>query len=61
MRSLMQSIQRFGRDERGAIATEYVILVGVVGLTVLTTLMAFAVQQQRYYETAETILLSEYP
>jgi hypothetical protein len=52
--------QLLGRT-RGAVSTEYVIVVGTVGLLFIAAMAAIAPGMVRNYETTRSVIASPYP
>jgi len=48
-------------DERGAVSTEYVIVVGAVGLVFMAALVAIAPELVDSYETTRSVVASPFP
>ncbi len=63
LRSTVQKLQalRVSADERGAVMSEYVVLVGVVGLGVATAVAAMGPVLLSNYERARGIILCPLP
>jgi Flp pilus assembly pilin Flp len=63
IRSTMQKLRssRLSSDERGAVMSEYVVLVGVVGLGVATAIAALGPVLLASYERARGIILCPLP
>jgi Flp pilus assembly pilin Flp len=57
LRSLRQRLT----DTRGAISTEYIVLVGAVGLLFMTAVVALGPNLIKSYENTRTTVASPYP
>ena len=57
----LEAIRKLSRDERGAVMSEYVVLVGVVGLSVAASVAALGPVLLASYERARGILICPIP
>ena len=57
----LEAIRKLSRDERGAVMSEYVVLVGVVGLSVAASVAALGPVLLASYERARCILICPIP
>jgi Flp pilus assembly pilin Flp len=55
------SLRNFTRDVRGAVSTEYVVLVGTVGLAIAFALVAVGPQLVHAYERTRDMIASPFP
>ena len=61
LRSLLRCLARLARDTRGAAQTEYVVLVGTVGIAVVFALVAAGPALLHSFERARDIVASPFP
>ena len=57
----LEAIRKLSQDERGAVMSEYVVLVGVVGLSVAASVAALGPVLLASYERARGILICPIP
>ncbi len=53
--------QLLTRDQRGAVSTEYVVLMGAVGLGVVFALVAIGPTLVKDFETTRTVIAAPFP
>jgi Flp pilus assembly pilin Flp len=57
----MGALDKLRRDVRGAVTTEYVVLVGAVGLALMFCIVALGPNLVANYEATRKIIASPYP
>ena len=57
----MGALEKLKRDARGAVTTEYVVLLGAVGLVVMFAIIALGPNLVADYEATRKIIASPYP
>jgi Flp pilus assembly pilin Flp len=58
---LSRTLHKLARDARGAVMTEYVVLVGVVGLAVVGALVAIGPELVEGYAHARSVIAAPFP
>jgi Flp pilus assembly pilin Flp len=62
MASMMATLrQRLLGDTRGAVSTEYVVLMGAVGLVVVFSLVAVGPNLVKDFQTTRTVIAAPFP
>lgn len=61
MDNMMTTLRQHLRDERGAVSTEYVVLMSAVGLVVLLALVAIGPGLVKDFETTRTVIAAPFP
>jgi Flp pilus assembly pilin Flp len=62
MNPMMATIrQLLSRDQRGAVSTEYVVLMGAVGLGVVFALVAIGPVLVKDFQTTRTVIAAPFP
>ena len=61
MNHLRSILEKLARDERGAVQTEYVVLVGTVGLAVMFAIVAAGPTLVHSYERTRDMLAAPFP
>jgi Flp pilus assembly pilin Flp len=56
-----RNLERLARDERGAVSTEYVVLVGTVGLAVMFAIVAVGPTLVHSYERTRDMIAAPFP
>lgn len=58
---LLAAARRLVRDETGAVTTEYVVLVGTVGLLLVGAIVGIGPMLATSYERSRALLLAPFP
>ena len=61
MRAALENGRRLGSDEGGAMTSEYVVLVGTVGLMIVSAVVAVGPLLLASYERSRAILIGPFP
>ena len=61
MSPMMPTIRQLAADPRGAVSTEYVVLMGAVGLVVVFALVAIGPVLVKDFETTRTVIAAPFP
>ncbi len=61
MSPIVAQLRRLSRDRRGAVQTEYVVLVGTIGLAVMFAIVAVGPVLVHAYERSRDMLASPFP
>jgi Flp pilus assembly pilin Flp len=61
MDSMKPTLGQLLRDKRGAVTTEYVVLMGAVGLVVVFSLVAVGPGLVKDFETTRTVIAAPFP
>lgn len=61
MVSVRASLTHLLRDERGAVSTEYLVLVGTVGLALVFALVAVGPNLVKDFQTTRTVIAAPVP
>jgi Flp pilus assembly pilin Flp len=58
---MASNLRPLTHDKRGAVSTEYVVLVGTMGLTLMFTLLAVGPKLVKDFETSRTVIAAPVP
>ncbi len=58
---MMATLRRLAGDVHGAVSTEYVVLMGSVGLVVVLALVAIGPVLVKDFETTRTVIAAPFP
>jgi Flp pilus assembly pilin Flp len=61
MATLRQLSRELVHDQRGAVSTEYVVLVGTMGLALMFALVAVGPKLVKDFETSRTVIAAPVP
>lgn len=61
MTPMMSTLRQLAGDQRGAVSTEYVVLMGAVGLVVVFALVAVGPVLVKDFETTRTVIAAPFP
>jgi Flp pilus assembly pilin Flp len=61
MTPMASKLRQLTHDKRGAVSTEYVVLVGTMGLTLMFALLAVGPKLVKDFETSRTVIAAPVP